>query len=280
MVLYPNTLPYTAPLGVLICGRFDGRAVGTLSTTCISTQPGCGQAPTLGPIERMPSRRVHALHGWSSPDGNLSHSQMAVNTGVAGFRSWRCPETSNASPLLNPAKPVNSAHEYYGQHHCVAPPVSPEGHHSPLMGRVLVSGSDPSRTVTPPQLENLARRIPVLGSLHSTISAVWSRPPDLHDHKQGLELWSDRCVHRDLWRNGKNLKVSLLGSTISTHGKLDGPKKQSSPDSHATANACTITAPPDAHTSPPGWFMMFILNGPTPSVLVYSSRIGGDSLHN
>lgn len=40
-------------------------------------------------------------------------------------------------------------------------------------------------------------------------------------------------------------------------------------------NDCTITAPPNAHISPPGWFQLFVLDGPTPS---FSSwvRIGGD----
>jgi hypothetical protein len=36
-----------------------------------------------------------------------------------------------------------------------------------------------------------------------------------------------------------------------------------------------VTAPPNAHIAPPGWYMMFVLNGPTPSVGQFV-RIGGD----
>jgi len=42
-----------------------------------------------------------------------------------------------------------------------------------------------------------------------------------------------------------------------------------------TGTTCTITAPPNAGVSPPGWFMLFILDGPTPSVAKWV-RIGGD----
>ena len=40
-------------------------------------------------------------------------------------------------------------------------------------------------------------------------------------------------------------------------------------------NVCTITAPPNAHVSPPGWFQLFVLDGPTPSHSTWV-RIGGD----
>lgn len=38
---------------------------------------------------------------------------------------------------------------------------------------------------------------------------------------------------------------------------------------------CTVEAPPNAHICPPGWFKMFVLDGPTPSIAEYV-RIGGD----
>lgn len=38
---------------------------------------------------------------------------------------------------------------------------------------------------------------------------------------------------------------------------------------------CTITAPPNAHVSPPGWSMLYLLDGPTPSHGQWV-RIGGD----
>ena len=40
-------------------------------------------------------------------------------------------------------------------------------------------------------------------------------------------------------------------------------------------STCTITAPPNAHVCPPGWFQLFLLDGPTPSWSQWV-RIGGD----
>jgi hypothetical protein len=42
-----------------------------------------------------------------------------------------------------------------------------------------------------------------------------------------------------------------------------------------TVIQCTVTAPPNAHICPSGWFLMFILDGPTPTVGTFI-RIGGD----
>ncbi|KAJ7887354.1 hypothetical protein B0H13DRAFT_1627534 [Mycena leptocephala] len=42
-----------------------------------------------------------------------------------------------------------------------------------------------------------------------------------------------------------------------------------------SGNTCTITAPPNAFVSPPGWHQLFVMDGPTPSHSVWV-RIGGD----
>ena len=47
------------------------------------------------------------------------------------------------------------------------------------------------------------------------------------------------------------------------------------PEFSCNGNACTIVAPPNAHVSPPGWFQLFVLDGPTPSHSEWV-RIGGD----
>lgn len=47
------------------------------------------------------------------------------------------------------------------------------------------------------------------------------------------------------------------------------------PEFTCNGNDCTITAPPNAHISPPGWFQLFVLDGPTPSFSQWV-RIGGD----
>ncbi|EEB93872.1 hypothetical protein MPER_07420 [Moniliophthora perniciosa FA553] len=42
-----------------------------------------------------------------------------------------------------------------------------------------------------------------------------------------------------------------------------------------SGTTCTITAPPNAFVSPPGWHQLFILDGPTPSHSLWV-RIGFD----
>lgn len=71
-----------------------------------------------------------------------------------------------------------------------------------------------------------------------------------------------------------SMRVSLIGAISSTHGNSFG-QRTFFPEFTCAGTTCTITAPPNAHICPPGWFQLFILDGPTPS---YSQwvRIGGD----
>lgn len=47
------------------------------------------------------------------------------------------------------------------------------------------------------------------------------------------------------------------------------------PDFSCSGTTCTITTPPNAYVSPPGWHQLFVLDGPTPSHSGWV-RIGGD----
>lgn len=71
-----------------------------------------------------------------------------------------------------------------------------------------------------------------------------------------------------------NLRVSLMGAESSTHGNTYGQRTYF-PDVSCTGSTCTITAPPNANVCPPGWFQVFVLDGPTPSHSIWV-RIGGD----
>jgi hypothetical protein len=71
-----------------------------------------------------------------------------------------------------------------------------------------------------------------------------------------------------------NIKVSLLGSVSATHGNSMG-QRTLFPAVTCAGTSCIVTAPPNAHACPPGWYMMFVLDGPTPSVGQFI-RIGGD----
>ncbi|GJE95258.1 DUF1929 domain-containing protein [Phanerochaete sordida] len=70
------------------------------------------------------------------------------------------------------------------------------------------------------------------------------------------------------------MRVSLVAATSSTHGNAMGGRTIF-PAFSCNGNTCTVTAPPNAKVSPPGWHQLFILDGPTPS-FSHWVRIGGD----
>ena len=70
------------------------------------------------------------------------------------------------------------------------------------------------------------------------------------------------------------LRASLLAAPSSTHGNGMGARTLF-PAVSCIATKCTITAPPNSGICPPGWYQLFILDGPTPSVSQWV-RIGGD----
>jgi hypothetical protein len=130
-------------------------------------------------------------------------------------------------------------------------------------GRVLVSGSDPEDPNYPQEY-----RVEVF------------LPPYL---LSGLARPSYTIQNTD-WAYGESVQivvtggaatvVSLIGAQSSTHGNAMG-QRTIFPAFSCAGNTCTITAPPNVNVSPPGWFMLFILNGPTPSIATWV-RIGGD----
>ncbi|PVH81496.1 copper radical oxidase [Cadophora sp. DSE1049] len=260
MVILPQHAPYTDPVGVLICGG-STEGGGYPIDNCVSTQPEVAN-PTWT-IERMPSRRVLPCMA-GLPDGTYVILNGAEH-GVAGFGLAGSPNLN--AVIYDPSKPVNQRMSI------MANTTVARLYHSEatvlLDGRVLVSGSDPSgQYVSPADSFPEEYRVEVFS------------PPYL---LSGLPRPTFTITNKD-WSYGQqvtftvssatNLKVSLLGSVVSTHGNAMG-QRTIFPAVTCTGTTCVVTAPPDAHTSPPGWFMMFVLNGPTPSVGQFV-RIGGD----
>lgn len=260
MVILPQHAPYTDPVGVLICGGSTSGG-GYPIDNCVSTQPEVAN-PTWT-IERMPSRRVLPCMA-GLPDGTYVILNGAEH-GVAGFGLAGSPNLN--AVIYDPSKPVNQRMSI------MANTTVARLYHSEatvlLDGRVLVSGSDPSgQYVSPADSFPEEYRVEVF------------TPPYL---LSGLPRPTFTITNKD-WSYGQqvtftvssaaNLKVSLLGSVVSTHGNAMG-QRTIFPAVTCTGTTCVVTAPPDAHTSPPGWFMMFVLNGPTPSVGQFV-RIGGD----
>ncbi|KAJ7482564.1 hypothetical protein FB451DRAFT_1084926 [Mycena latifolia] len=257
-VMFPQHAPYTDPLEVLVCGG-STPGNGLALDNCVSIQPEVENATWA--LERMPSPRVMPCMV-TLPDGTFLILNGAVQ-GVAGFGLATDPNLS--ALLYDPTMPLNQRISILNT------TIVARLYHSEAIllpdGRVLVSGSDPKEDTNPEEF-----RIEVYV------------PPYL---AQGLKQPSFTIVDTD-WAYGSKhsisvtlhqgttstMKISLIAATSSTHGNAMGSRTLF-PAFSCVRNTCTITAPPNAFVSPPGWHQLFILDGPTPSHSAWV-RIGGD----
>ncbi|KAN0105464.1 copper radical oxidase [Russula decolorans] len=253
-VLLPQYAPYTDPITVLICGGSD---FGNALDNCVSIRPEADNATWT--IERMPSKRVMPCMV-ALPDGTY----MIVNgahQGVAGFGLASDPNLS--ALLYDPSQPVGLRFSILGNttiarlYHSEAT-LLPDG-------RVLISGSDPQTPGFPEELRIEVYIPPYLtqGLLQPILTV-----PDTD--------WAYGRQYRITVRlfQGQNMRVSLVAAVSSTHGNTMGGRTIF-PAFSCRGHVCTVTAPPNAQVSPPGWHQLFVLDGPTPSHGVFV-RIGGD----
>ncbi|OKL57192.1 hypothetical protein UA08_07338 [Talaromyces atroroseus] len=256
MVFFPQYAPYTDPVRVLICGGstpYGGDAIDN----CVSIQPDVpGQNWT---IERMPSKRVMTCIS-PLPDGTFLILNGA-HQGVAGFGLATSPNLN--AVLYDPTKPVNQRMTV------MANTTIARLYHSEAIllpdGRVLVSGSDPEDDTHPEEYRVEVFIPPYLLSGAARPAYTITETDWAYGGTYTITVTAG---------NVANLKVSLIGLISSTHGNSFGHRTLF-PAFTCQGNQCTITAPPDPWTSPPGWFQLFILDGPTPSNSSFV-RIGGD----
>ncbi|KAL1955708.1 hypothetical protein VTO42DRAFT_8180 [Malbranchea cinnamomea] len=256
MVLLPQHAPYTEPLGVLLCGGstpFGGDALDN----CVSIQPEVPNSEWV--IERMPSKRVLTCMA-GLPDGTF----LILNGAKKGEAGFGLAEDPNFNAVLyDPSKPVNQRMSV------MANTTIARMYHSEAIlmpdGRVLVSGSDPQDPRFPQEYRVEVFLPPYLlsGAPRPTFTIEDTDWEYGHDYQ--IQITSGDV---------SNIRVSLLGMVSSTHGNSFG-SRTIFPAVSCSGTTCTITAPPDDHTCPPGWFMLFVLDGPTPSVASFV-RIGGD----
>jgi hypothetical protein len=185
--------------------------------------------------------------------------------GVAGFGLAGDPNYN--AILYDPTKPVNARMSV------MANTTVARLYHSEaivlLDGRVMISGSDPTGNYADPA-----------GSWPEEYRVEVFTPPYL---LSGLARPTYTMENLD-WAYGETITItvtsgtvsaiSMLGGVVTTHGNAFG-QRTIFPAFTCAGTTCTITAPPNAHQAPPGWFMVFVLDGPTPSVGQYI-RIGGD----
>ena len=194
------------------------------------------------------------------PDGTFVILNGAQQ-GVAGFASASNPNYN--AVLYDPSQPVGSRFSI------LANTTIARLYHSEATlipdGRVLVSGSDPQDPNYPEEL-----RIEVF--IPPYLSQGFTQPT--------VTVQNDDWAYGGQYQitvqsfQGQALRVSLVGAVSSTHGNTMGARVIF-PEFLCLANVCTVTAPPNSNVSPPGWYQLFVLDGPTPSHGVFV-RVGGD----
>ena len=194
------------------------------------------------------------------PDGTY----MIINGAQQGVAGFNLASDPNLSVLLyDPSQPVGSRISI------LSSTTIPRMYHSEATllpdGRVLVSGSDPE---SPGFNEELRIEVYIPPYLNQGLTQPTVTVPNT-DWAYGGQYQIN--VH--LFQ-GQTIRVSLVAAVSSTHGNVMG-SRIIFPAFSCAGTVCTVTAPPNAQVSPPGWHQLFVLDGPTPSHGVFV-RIGGD----
>ncbi|KAF8264450.1 hypothetical protein EI94DRAFT_1703239 [Lactarius quietus] len=260
-VLLPQHAPYTDISTVVICGGSDSG--GNALDNCVSIQPEVAN-PTWA-IERMPSVRVMPCMV-ALPDGTF----MIMNGAQHGISGFDEADNPNLSALLyDPSQPAGARISILNtttiarMYHSEAT-LLPDG-------RVLVSGSDPNpngKKIFPEELRIEAYIPPYLNE-------GLKRPVVTIPNTDWAYGGCYQIMVRLFQSKTSCMRVSLVAATSSTHGNNMGGRTIFPAFSCSENNVCTVTTPPNSKVSPPGWYQLFILDGPTPSHGVFV-RIGGD----
>ncbi|TFY75770.1 hypothetical protein EWM64_g8241 [Hericium alpestre] len=256
-VLFPQYAPYTDPVTVLVCG---GSNFGLAVDNCVSISPEAENVTWT--LERMPSRRVMSCFA-ALPDGTF----LIVNGAQQGVAGFGLASDPNLSALLyDPSQPARERISILNN------TIVARLYHSEATllpdGRILISGSDPQTPGFPEELRIEVYVPPYLNEgrtqpSFNTTETDW-------DYGGSYQITNVHLAHGTT----SDMRVSLIAATSSTHGNMMGGRTIF-PAFTCAGTTCTITAPPDAKISPPGWHQLFILDGPTPSHSAWV-RIGGD----
>ncbi|KAF4634016.1 hypothetical protein G7Y89_g4110 [Cudoniella acicularis] len=274
-MLLPQYAPYHDPLTVMICGGSIPGPEFALDN-CVSISPEVPNANWT--IERMPSKRVISSIA-ALPDGTY----IIMNGGQQGRAGFGLATEPNLNAVLyDPSKPLHNRMSSMSNTTII------RLYHSEAVlipdGRVLVSGSDPEDLRFPQEYR----------------VEVWVPPYLLTGNTQPTFTTSTKDIgYGDSWTVNVQLfqgttdtmRVSLLAAVSSTHGNSmgqrtifpafscggasTGPTFSNGTAAAGNGTTCTIEAPPNANVSPPAWYLLFVLDGPTPSVGQWV-RIGGD----
>ncbi|KAI9462093.1 copper radical oxidase-like protein [Boletus coccyginus] len=270
-MLLPQHAPYTDPIQIFICGGSTPGA-GNALDNCISIAPEAAN-PTWT-LERM-VRVFVVCKETHLPDSNgrsglqnwLYRTYMILNgahQGVAGFGLATDPNYN--AILYDPSKPVGQRFSILGN------TIVARLYHSEATllpdGRVLVSGSDPQ---TPGYPEEMRIEVYVPPYLNQGFTQ-----PTFTIAETDWALGGQYPITVTLFQGTTStMRVSLVAASSSTHGNVMSGGRILFPAFSCAGTTCTITAPPNAYVCPPGWHLLFVLDGPTPSHSTWV-RIGGD----
>jgi len=269
-VMMPMQAPYTEPVQMLTCGGSPGGGAMTLDN-CVLISPEVDGANWQ--LERMPFRRVMPCMA-ALPDGTY----LIVNGAGIGIAGFGLAEDPTLTALLyDPTLPVGQRFSILNT------TIVARMYHSEAIlmhdARVLVSGSDPLTTVLNPdgsinEAESFPEEYRVEVYVPPYLSTGLTQPTYTIEETDWT-YGQDYSITVNLFQGSTDtMRVSLLGAVSSTHGNNFG-QRTLFPAFSCSGNTCTITAPPNNKIAPPGWFQLFVLDGPTPSFSQWV-RIGGD----
>lgn len=262
-VMLPMYPPYSAPVTVLVCGGSSNGAAYAIDN-CVSTQPEVA-SPTWT-LERMPSQRVMSCI-CALPDGTYLILNGATE-GVAGFGLATGPNLN--AVLYNPSQPVNQRMSL------MATTIVARLYHSEAVlmpdGRVMVSGSDPEDGTHPEEY-----RVEVFSPPYA-LSGLPAPSYTITTANKDWTYGSTYTITANIPSgNLGGVRASMMAAVSSTHGNSMGQRTlflTVGCAGAANAATCSLTAPPTVHVAPPGWYQIFILDGPTPGPAQWI-RIGG-----
>jgi len=261
-VMFPQHAPYTDPVTILMCGGSTIPAMIALDN-CASIQPEAANPQWL--IERMPSKRVLACMA-PLPDGTFFIANGA-HQGHAGFGLANDPNYQ--ALIYDPSQP---AHQRIS---ILNTTIVARMYHSEATllpdGRVLISGSDPN----PDGVQVYPEEFRVEVYLPPYLTSGLKQPEYTITQRDWTYGGQYQLTNVKLYQGAASgVRVSLVAATSSTHGAIMGGRTLF-PAVSCSGTTCTVTAPPTKGVCPPGWFMLFVLDGPTPSHAQWI-RIGGD----
>ncbi|KAM0543619.1 hypothetical protein ACHAPJ_012206 [Fusarium lateritium] len=261
LMVMPQKAPYTDPAQILICGGTTHEPGNEALDNCVIMEPDTAGADWT--IERMPSKRVMP-NMVALPDGRY----LIVGGAQVGRAGFGLADKENLNAVMyDPEQPLGHRMTV------LANTTIARLYHSEAVllsdGKVLVSGSDPQDQGKHPEEKRLEYFIP--DYLKSGATQPKFTIAD-KDWKYGGSYTF--TITSTLAEGADKLRVSLMASIGATHGVTMG-QRTLFPDFSCSGNTCTVKAPPNAFISPPSWYQLFILDGPTPSHATWV-RIGGD----